>query len=189
LSPTPSGDPRNYLGKITALAAVLAVGAAMATAFTSLPLRGNTLPPTFLHVAPRYLEQGLRETGMPSLTFAVLMDYRSFDLLLISFLLLVGGLLGFAALSGTPEGKGSLLQKTFPFLSLGLLLSSGVGLACVLFGSNFLDYESLPLPLGPAKLRWVGALLLSLGTFCGLVGTLAVLWMGIRLSRENRLGR
>ena len=37
--------------------------------------------PIHTHVVPRYLEEGLRETGVPNIVAAVLASYRGYDTL------------------------------------------------------------------------------------------------------------
>ena len=46
-----------------------------------LPGTGDPGAPPSVHVSPRYIEEGLRETAVPNMVTAVLADYRSFDTL------------------------------------------------------------------------------------------------------------
>jgi multicomponent Na+:H+ antiporter subunit B len=46
-----------------------------------MPPFGDPNAPAHQHVAPRYIEQGAKETGVPNLVTAVLASYRGFDTL------------------------------------------------------------------------------------------------------------
>ncbi len=48
--------------------------------------------------------------------------------------------------------------------SMGVLIYSGIGLACVIFGGNYLDYSALAfLSTTPAKARYLGMLGIEIG--------------------------
>ena len=61
----------------------LAAGLALLLAWASAdrPRFGTPAAPANVHVAPRYLEQGPIETGMPNVVTAVLASYRGYDTL------------------------------------------------------------------------------------------------------------
>jgi multicomponent Na+:H+ antiporter subunit B len=60
---------------------VLITAGALSWAAMVLPPFGAPDAPMHVHVAPRYLQEGVKETGVPNIVTAVLADYRSFDTL------------------------------------------------------------------------------------------------------------
>ena len=67
--------------KRLALAATCVTGLLMIAGSLDLPGTGDPGAPPSVHVSPRYIEEGLRETAVPNMVTAVLADYRSFDTL------------------------------------------------------------------------------------------------------------
>lgn len=63
------------------LAASIAVGALLMYGTLGLPEFADANAPIHTHVAPRYLQQGVAETGVPNIVSAVLASYRGFDTL------------------------------------------------------------------------------------------------------------
>ncbi len=63
------------------LAASIAVGSLLMYGTLGLPGFADPSAPIHTHVAPRYLEQGVVETGVPNIVSAVLASYRGFDTL------------------------------------------------------------------------------------------------------------
>jgi multicomponent Na+:H+ antiporter subunit B len=63
------------------LVVVSITGLALIYGTLDIPAFGDPDAPAHLHVAPRYIEQGLAETGVPNLVTAVLASYRGFDTL------------------------------------------------------------------------------------------------------------
>jgi multicomponent Na+:H+ antiporter subunit B len=63
------------------LAAAIAVGAVLGYGMLGLPGFSDPQAPIHTHVAPRYLQQGLAETGVPNIVTAVLASYRGYDTL------------------------------------------------------------------------------------------------------------
>ncbi len=63
------------------LAASIAVGALLMYGTLGLPGFADPNAPIHTHVVPRYLEQGVAETGVPNIVSAVLASYRGFDTL------------------------------------------------------------------------------------------------------------
>ena len=63
------------------LAVSIAVGAVLAYGMQGLPPFSDPSAPIHTHVVPRYLEEGLRETGVPNIVAAVLASYRGYDTL------------------------------------------------------------------------------------------------------------
>ena len=67
--------------KRLALAATCVTGLLMIAGSLDLPGTGDPHSPPSMHVSPRYIEEGPRETAVPNMVTAVLADYRSFDTL------------------------------------------------------------------------------------------------------------
>lgn len=63
------------------LTVVIITGAALVYGTLEVPNFGDPDAPSHQHVAPRYIEQGQAETGVPNLVTAVLASYRSYDTL------------------------------------------------------------------------------------------------------------
>jgi len=63
------------------LAVSAAVGGTLAYGALGLPPFSDPGAPIHMHVAPRYLNEALRETGVPNVVTAVLASYRGYDTL------------------------------------------------------------------------------------------------------------
>jgi multicomponent Na+:H+ antiporter subunit B len=63
------------------LALSVAVGAMLVYGMQGLPAFSDPQAPIHSHVAPRYLQEGMKETGIPNIVTAVLASYRGFDTL------------------------------------------------------------------------------------------------------------
>ncbi len=63
------------------MAVALATGAALVYGTLDLPAFSDPQAPIHQHVAPRYINDGPRETGIPNVVTAVLASYRGFDTL------------------------------------------------------------------------------------------------------------
>lgn len=63
------------------LAIALAVGAVLVYGSLGLPAFSDPQAPIHVHVVPRYLVEGVKETGVVNVVTAVLASYRSFDTL------------------------------------------------------------------------------------------------------------
>jgi multicomponent Na+:H+ antiporter subunit B len=63
------------------LVVVIATGGALVYGTFDLPAFSDPGAPIHQHVAPRYIRDGLRETGVPNLVTAVLASYRGYDTL------------------------------------------------------------------------------------------------------------
>lgn len=59
----------------------IGAGAALVYGTLGLPAFSDPSAPIHTHVAPRYLNDALRETGVPNVVTAVLASYRGFDTL------------------------------------------------------------------------------------------------------------
>jgi len=63
------------------LAFALATGLMLVYGTLGLPAFSDPDAPIHRHVAPRYINEGLRETGVPNIVTAVLASYRGYDTL------------------------------------------------------------------------------------------------------------
>ncbi|HWA37910.1 MAG TPA: DUF4040 domain-containing protein [Burkholderiales bacterium] len=63
------------------LAVALATGGVLAYGSMGLPDFSDPQAPIHVHVAPRYLNEGPKETGVPNVVTAVLASYRGYDTL------------------------------------------------------------------------------------------------------------
>jgi multicomponent Na+:H+ antiporter subunit B len=63
------------------LTVAVATGLVLAYGTLGLPAYYDPQAPIHTHVVPRYLEQGLKETGVPNIVTAVLASYRGYDTL------------------------------------------------------------------------------------------------------------
>ena len=63
------------------LAVAVATGGALVYGTLDLPAFSDPNAPIHRHVAPRYIEEGPRETGVPNVVTAVLASYRGYDTL------------------------------------------------------------------------------------------------------------
>jgi multicomponent Na+:H+ antiporter subunit B len=75
-----------------ALLSTLATGAALFGLTAALPPLGDPSAPATLHVSPRYLARTLAETATPNAVTSVLADYRGYDTLLETTVILTAGL-------------------------------------------------------------------------------------------------
>lgn len=66
---------------ILPLALALAVGGVLAYGTLGLPAFSDPQAPIHTHVAPRYLNEAVKETGVPNVVTAVLASYRGYDTL------------------------------------------------------------------------------------------------------------
>jgi multicomponent Na+:H+ antiporter subunit B len=63
------------------LAVTLVIVGALVYGTLGLPAFSDPAAPIHVHVAPRYLQQALAETGVPNVVTAVLASYRGYDTL------------------------------------------------------------------------------------------------------------
>ena len=63
------------------LAIALVVGGMLVYGTLGLPAFSDPSAPIHTHVEPRYIHEGLKETGVPNIVTAVLASYRGFDTL------------------------------------------------------------------------------------------------------------
>jgi multicomponent Na+:H+ antiporter subunit B len=96
--------PPTWLSR-EALVVVLVVGAALAWTARALPLRGDPEAPAAVHVSPRYLTRTIEETATPNAVTSVLADYRGYDTLIETVVILTAGLGCWLLLAGE-HGRG-----------------------------------------------------------------------------------
>jgi len=78
--------------KYIGLIAVLLFGAVILTTSLEFPAVGDPNSPASRHVSDDYIEHALEETAVPNLVTAVLADYRSYDTMFESAVVLAAGL-------------------------------------------------------------------------------------------------
>jgi hypothetical protein len=153
---------KSWTGFFLSALPVLLAGVFTGLAFFQLSLSSAQSGPSPLvsHVAARYMERGVLETGQAHPVLAVFSDYRSFDLALLTLLYWAASwvFLGF----GAPAKKNEWDARALWSLA-GPGLVWGLGLISLFLGSDFLDYEVLRLPLAPSLIRPAGAALAVLG--------------------------
>ena len=72
-------EQRSTHSRLVPLVVVGVTGAALVYGTLDAPLLGDPNAPVHQHVAPRYIEQGPVEIGMPNMVTAVLASYRGYD--------------------------------------------------------------------------------------------------------------
>ncbi len=78
--------------KWSALVGLVFAGALMVYGAAELPSFGSATSPPSTHVSPRYLERAWDETRAENQVTAVIVDYRSFDTLFETAVILIAGL-------------------------------------------------------------------------------------------------
>ncbi len=150
----------------------------------SLPPLGDTNP-TF-HVASRYLDHGVEETGFTSSFLAVLLDYRSFDLILFDlfFIALTLTILLFRVVENLPLRPSDWIWACVSLFSSSMLFVLGwIGLKN---GSNFMDYEFWSGPFG-ASARVHGAWITGELALLTILASLTWAWKTWVLGKKKRL--
>jgi len=64
---------------VLALAVVIVTGSLLIYGTLDMPYFGSTEAPVHQHVAPRYVNDSMREVGVPNIVTSVLASYRAFD--------------------------------------------------------------------------------------------------------------
>lgn len=67
-------------------------------------------------------------------------------------------------------------RRALVLASLGVVTYAGIGLACLAFSGNFLDYGVLPLPLESAHVRELATLGVETGVFFGVTAVLLLIF-------------
>ena len=76
-----SEEARPMGGRLIPFAAALSTGLLLVYGTYGLPEFSDASAPIHQHVAPRYLQQSMAETGVPNVVTAVLASYRGYDTL------------------------------------------------------------------------------------------------------------
>jgi multicomponent Na+:H+ antiporter subunit B len=112
LNLTKTRESRPRRSKVLPFIPALAAGVMLVWGTLVLPPFGTPAAAIHQHVAPRYIESSIAETGVPNVVTAVLADYRGFDTLGettvifiagIGVMLLLSGLRRTDPEEGTPE--------------------------------------------------------------------------------------
>lgn len=136
---------------------------AFASSVTQMPSPGDPTAPLSVHVSARYAAQSAMETGWATPLYAVLGDYRSFDLVLLSLLALGACLLKWGSAREQDIPQPPLRSLAFLFCVLGSLALLGLGFFSIAKGCRFLDYECWAQFAPPVKARvWAAAAALGL---------------------------
>ena len=91
---------------IMAFVLSIAVGALLAYGMLGLPAFSDPQAPIHTHVAPRYLNEGMKETGVPNVVTAVLASYRGYDTLGETIVVFTAGAGVIALLRRRRRGRG-----------------------------------------------------------------------------------
>lgn len=104
-------ERRSAHGPLLPLVVVGITGAALIYGTLDAPLLGDPDAPVHRHVAPRYIEQGPVEVGMPNIVTAVLASYRGYDTFGETVVIFTAGL-AVLLLLGIQEGVRTRPQAT-----------------------------------------------------------------------------
>ncbi len=99
------GPSRRRLAAATAGLGALFVG--LVAGVAELPRVGDPSAPASTHLSPRFIEQGLEETGAANMVTAVLADYRGYDTLGEVAVIFAAGLGAFVILAASIGGPRS----------------------------------------------------------------------------------
>jgi multicomponent Na+:H+ antiporter subunit B len=75
-------DEPDRRSRLLALIGALGLGVALLPAIVSLPRFGNPAAPAAIHVAPDYVGRAVADMHTPNVVTAILADYRGFDTLI-----------------------------------------------------------------------------------------------------------
>jgi len=76
---TRASEAKSLRRPLLPLVVALGVGGALIHGTLGLPAFSDPAAPIHTHVAPRYIEQAVAETGVPNVVTAVLASYRGYD--------------------------------------------------------------------------------------------------------------
>jgi len=104
-------EQRSLKHPLLPLVIVVVTGAALLYGTLDAPLLGDPTAPVHRHVAPRYIEQGPIEVGMPNMVTAVLASYRGYDTFGETMVIFTAGI-AVLLLLGIQEGPGNRPGRT-----------------------------------------------------------------------------
>ena len=84
-------------------------------------------------------------------------------------------------------GSGTVKNYCSPRLAIltacaGVLIYAGIGVVALAAGGSYLDYASLPMPgVAPEWRRYIGILLVEIGVFLGVAGTMVSVFYSLSL--------
>lgn len=83
------------------------------------------------------------------------------------------------------RGRSELLlldtRRALVLASLGVAAYAGIGLACLAFSGNFLDYGALPLPMEGAHVREIATLGVETGVFFGVTAVFLLIFESLTM--------
>lgn len=104
----PGADVKPHNRPVTGLLVCLATAALLIGGTMDMPHYGDPDAPAQTHVAPRYLEEAEKETGVPNVVTAVLASYRGYDTLGETTVIFAAGLGVLLLLAGARERRGGV---------------------------------------------------------------------------------
>ena len=114
--------------RVGPLVVALATGALVVYGAFGLPPFGEAVAPMHQHVAPRYINDVIRETGVPNIVTAVLASYRGYDTFGETTVVFTAGLGVLVLLQGRLRENekeilvGSMHEETIPRVVIKLIL-------------------------------------------------------------------
>jgi len=85
-------QPRGKKFQLISFFIVLVTGGVLVYGTLDMPRFSDPEAPAHRHIAPRYIQQGLEETGVPNLVTAILASYRGYDTLGETLVIFTAGL-------------------------------------------------------------------------------------------------
>jgi len=73
--------PRSQIRNLLVIVILFMIGYALVVTVAEMPVFGSANAPAYNHVAERYIEGAVAETGAINVIAAIIMDYRAFDTL------------------------------------------------------------------------------------------------------------
>lgn len=111
--------------KILALAAVILAGIALAGGTLDFPPFGDPDSPASLHLSQRFIEDAYKDAATPNIVTVVLADYRSFDTMLETVVVLTAALACFFILRA-PKAQCTPTNTYYRHIPTGLVVRRGI---------------------------------------------------------------
>jgi len=77
---------------------------------------------------------------------------------------------------GEDDAWGLDRTRALVLACVGVSVYAGIGLLTIVFAGNYLDYGVLPLPLEPAKIRFMGTFGIEIGVALAVTGVLVLIF-------------